>query len=224
MSTLATPEGLVPEILEEILGFVRSPSGDTLSAELDGISFLAGEVPGAWTLRAWWYYGRTAGSDERILPARMPAIALEAEVFNIWRLANPSTKVPALLAAGADYVAWKAARARMQARSLRLCVDGRSLRIVCRKLCGEWFGPPRPGDITLTSAADRLIVTYRGQSVRIPAMGTWIGSVSLNANAFCLLVERRRRRAYRVMSFEDGRLSIDGYREPGLWMDDEDGD
>ena len=91
MSNLATPEGFVPEILEEILGCVRSPSGDTLTAELDGISFLAGEVP-------------------------------------------------ALLAAGADYVAWKAARARMSERSLRLCVDSRSLRIVCRKLCGEWFG------------------------------------------------------------------------------------
>jgi len=73
MNSLATPDGFVPDILEENLGFVRSPTGLTLSAELDGISFLAGEVPGAWTLRAWWYYGRTAGSDERLLPARMPA-------------------------------------------------------------------------------------------------------------------------------------------------------
>jgi hypothetical protein len=224
MSNLATPEGFVPEMLEEILGFVRSPSGDTLTAELDGISFLAGEVPGAWTLRAWWYYGRTAGSDERILPGRMPAIALEAEVFRIWRLANPNKKVPALLAAGADYVAWKAARARMSERSLRLCVDSRSLRIVCRKLCGEWFSGQRSGEITLSAAVDRLIVTYRGQSVRISAAGTWIGSVSLNANAFCCLVERRRRRPYHVISFEAGRLSIDGHREPGRWMDDEVGD
>ena len=115
LNSLATPDGFVPDILEENLGFVRSPMGLTLSAELDGISFLAGEVPGAWTLRAWWYYGRTAGSDERLLPARMPAIALEAEVFRIWRLANPNMKVPALLAAGADYVAWQAARARASA-------------------------------------------------------------------------------------------------------------
>lgn len=175
MSNLATPEGFVPEILEEILGFVRSPSGDTLTAELDGISFLAGEVP-------------------------------------------------ALLAAGADYVAWKAARARMSERSLRLCVDSRSLRIVCRKLCGEWFSGQRSGEITLSAAVDRLIVTYRGQSVRISAAGTWIGSVSLNANAFCCLVERRRRRPYPVISFEDGRLSVDGHREPGRWIDDEVGD
>jgi hypothetical protein len=78
MNSLAIPEEFVPEILEENLGFVRSPTGLTLSAELDGISFLAGEVPGAWTLRAWWYYGRTAVSDELILPERISAIALAA--------------------------------------------------------------------------------------------------------------------------------------------------
>jgi len=93
----------------------------------------------------------------------MPAIALEAEAFRIWRLANPDKKVPALLAAGADYVSWKAARARMSERSLRLCVDSRSLRIVCQKLCGRWFGGPRPGEITPSAAVDRLIVTCRGR-------------------------------------------------------------
>lgn len=54
LDSLATPDDFVPDILEENLGFARSPTGLTLSAELDGISFLAGEVPGAWTLRAWW--------------------------------------------------------------------------------------------------------------------------------------------------------------------------
>jgi hypothetical protein len=71
----------------------------------------------------------------------MPAIALEAEVFRIWRLANPNMKVPALLAAGADYVAWQAARARMRWYTLDLHVERTSLRIVCRKLCGV---RPRP--------------------------------------------------------------------------------
>lgn len=219
MSDLATPEELVPEILEEILGFVRSPSEDTLSAELDGISFLAGEIPGAWTLRAWWYYGRTAGSDERILPERMPTIALEAEVFRIWRLANPNKKVPALLAAGVDYVAWLAARARMGWYSLNLHVDRKNLRILCRKLCGMRFGPPRPGMLTLTGMKNRLIVTYRGQSVRLCARGNWLGTVSVSADAFCQIVESRLRGAELVVSFDQGQLIVGGYRTPAIWED-----
>jgi hypothetical protein len=219
MNSLAIPEEFVLEILEENLGFARSPSGDTLSAELDGISFLAGEVPGAWILRAWWYYGRTAGSDERLLPARMPAIALEAEVFRIWRLANPDKKVPALLAAGADYVAWQAARARMGRYSLNLHVDRTHLRIVCRKLCGVRFGPPRPGMLTLTGVKNRLIVSYRGQSVRLYAWGNWLGSVSVRADAFCQIVESRRRGTELTLAFDQGQLSVGGYRLPAEWQD-----
>jgi hypothetical protein len=221
MNSLAIPEEFVPEILEENLGFVRSATGLTLSAELDGISFLAGEIPGAWTLRAWWYYGRTAGSDERILPARMPAVALEAEVYRIWRLANPNTKVPALLAAGADYVAWQGARARIGWYSLRLHVERKSLRIVCRKLCGVRFGPPRPGMLTLTAVKNRLIVTYRGQSVRLEAWGNWLGSVSVSADAFCQIVESRRRGTKLPLAFDQGQLSVDGYRVPAEWQDSE---
>lgn len=219
MNSLAIPEGLVPEILEENLGFVRSPTGLTLSAELDGISFLAGEIPGAWTLRAWWYYGRTAGSDERILPARMPAIALEAEVYRIWRLANPTMKVPALLAAGADYVAWLAARARMRWYTLNLHVERKSLRIVCRKLCGVRFGPPRQGMLTLTALKNRLIVTYRGQSVRLCAWGNWLGSVSVSADAFCQIVESRLRGPELALAFDQGQLTVGGHRAPAVWED-----
>ena len=220
MNTLLLPEEPVHEILEESLGFVRSASGLTLSAELDGISFLAGEIPGAWTLCASWHAKRTAAWVESIIPAQMAPDALIAAIFCIWRDAHPDRPVPALLAAGADYEAWKAARARMARRRLWLYVDRRSLRIVCRKVCGIRFGQPRLDMVTLRASEDRLILSYRGQEVSLPVRSTWLGSVSVNADAFCKCVEPRSRRPDVELSFDQGRLLVGRQRFPAVWDDD----
>jgi hypothetical protein len=102
---------------------------------------------------------------------------------------------------------------------LNLHVDRSNLRILCRKLCGVQFGPPRPGMLTLTGVKNRLIVTYRGQSVRLFARGNWLGAVSVSADAFCQIVESRLRGAELIVSFDQGQLAVAGHRAPAVWED-----